>query len=69
MEKVFALIKNNLVVNTIVIEDESFLSTLQAEGACDYVVRIDELEIKPGIGFTCEQVDGEYIFSNEPIEE
>lgn len=53
MEKVYALIKNGIVENTIVAE-ASFIALI--EGQYDSCVRIDELDVKPGIGWS---YDGE----------
>jgi hypothetical protein len=59
-----ALIKNNLVDNIIVIQDESgILDAQRFYNNHQYFIIIDELEIKPSIGWS---YDGS-IFS-EPVE-
>jgi hypothetical protein len=62
MEKIFALIKNGVVENTIV-ADEVFAAAIAAQ--YDFVIRVDELDPRPGIGWL---YDGEN-FSQPVIEE
>jgi hypothetical protein len=59
---ILALIKNNIIMNTIVADDE-----LIAVNYPDYfVMRIDTLDPVPGIGDTW---DGEKFIKADPIEE
>jgi len=58
---IYAIIKNGLVVNTI-IADESFAAAIKNE--YDFVIRVDQLDPQPGLTWT--YVDG--IFT-APIEE
>lgn len=66
MEKVFALIKNNVVINTIVVDDESFLDVLVAQGVHDTAVRIDGCEVRPGLGWTY-LLDNDHMFTNDNV--
>jgi len=54
---VYALINNGVVVNTIV-ADEAFIASIQAN--YDNCIRVDELEVKPSIGWTY----ADEVFSN-----
>jgi hypothetical protein len=58
METVYAIIKDGLVINTIVCE-ESFISTLQSLQGFDKAVRIDGCSRQPSIGWTHGLVDVE----------
>jgi hypothetical protein len=59
---IFALIKDNKVVNVIVSQPD-FIS--QIESSYDACVRIDELEVSPAIGW--DYVDSVFINPNEEI--
>lgn len=65
MDKVFALLKNGVVDNTIVCNDETFLEVLESQGVCEGATRIDGCEFKPGIGWTWEALEeGAVRFTN-----
>ena len=52
---VFAQISNQLIVNTIILSDESMLNLFlndQFGNPFDYVLRIDMIYPQPGIGWT-----------------
>jgi hypothetical protein len=51
---IYALIKNSLVVN-IISGNQDFISKISSR--FDFVVRIDELETKPGIGWSYDGVN------------
>ena len=46
---IYVQIKNGVVVNTIILEDEALVNKF-SEGF-DQLARIDNLEVKPGIGW------------------
>lgn len=54
MEKIFALIKNNIVVNVIVCNDENFLNVLKSDGVHEVSVRVDGCPFRPSIGWQYE---------------
>jgi hypothetical protein len=60
---VYALIKNGVVENTIV-ADANFISLINSQW--DNCIRIDELEIVPGIGWTH---DGSVFTNPEEVSE
>lgn len=52
---VFACVKNGIVENTIV-ADQNFADSIAAQ--YDFVIRVDNLNPQPGIGWT--YIDGEF---------
>lgn len=48
MEQIYALISGGVVVNRIV-ADATFVSSIS--GSWDHIVRVDELEVQPNIGW------------------
>lgn len=66
---IFAQIKNSLIQNTIELNNESLLHLFQNDPLTndpyDIVLRIDEINPRPGIGYS---YDGEN-FQSPPVEE
>jgi len=60
---IFALIKNGIVENTIVAE-LSFIGHIASQW--DFIIRVDELEQRPGIGWAYDGVD--FTAPIDPIE-
>jgi hypothetical protein len=61
MEKIFALIRNELVEQTIVADEEFIERHMAKKFTC---IRIDELAVRPGIGWSF--VAGEFVAPKVP---
>lgn len=57
MERIFALIKDNLIVNTIVADDMFFEAMSDAQLGCDSHFEITNLVPRPGIGWSHNGMD------------
>lgn len=63
---IFAQIKNGIVQNTIVLEDESLSEVFQ--NGFDHLIRVDQLEPRPSIGWSYDAEADEFA-KPEPVAE